>query len=113
MDNRSLVIKGGLAALVVLLVFGDYFQPEQIKTVLGKAGSVAPLACMIFMALAVIIPVIPTLFLDIATGAIGGAVAAFLDQYADTDGPRIALKTNWLNREQFLAFRRGTLAQRV
>jgi uncharacterized membrane protein YdjX (TVP38/TMEM64 family) len=101
MNNRSIFIKGLLAAsVVVLLLFGDYFQPlayyfqpEGIKTVLQKAGSVAPLALIIFMALAVMIPFIPSLPLDIAAGAffgpvlgtiycalgaLGGAVAAFL-----------------------------------
>ncbi len=101
MNNRALFIKVMLAAsVVVLLFFGDYFQPlvyylqpERLKTVLEKAGSGAPLACMIFMALAVMIPFIPSLSLDIAAGAyfgpilgtvycaagaMGGAVAAFL-----------------------------------
>jgi len=39
MHNRSFLIKGVLAALVVvLLFFGDYLQSERIKTVLEKAG---------------------------------------------------------------------------
>ncbi len=94
MNNRSLFIRGVLAALVVvLLFFGDYLQPETIKAVLEKAGSLAPFALAIFMALAVMIPFFPSLALDIAAGAffgpvwgtaycaagaVGGAVAAFL-----------------------------------
>lgn len=101
MNNLSLFIKGVLAgALVMMIFFGDYFhplayyfQPERMKTVLEKSGSAAPLACMIFMAVAVMIPFIPLLTLDIAagalfgpvwgtlycaTGALGGALAAFL-----------------------------------
>jgi uncharacterized membrane protein YdjX (TVP38/TMEM64 family) len=101
MNNRSLFIKVLLAAsVVVLLFYGDYFQPlayylqpERLKTVLEKAGSGAPLACMIFMALAVMIPFILSPALDVAAGAffgpvlgtvycaagaLGGAVAAFL-----------------------------------
>ncbi len=60
----------------MLLFFGDYFQPlaylfqpEQIKTFLEKAAESAPIACMIFMTLAVMIPFIPSLSLDIAAGA--------------------------------------------
>ncbi len=98
---RFLSIRRLLPVLaVVLLFFGDYFQPlanylepEGIKTVLAKSGSFAPLACMIFMALAVMIPLFPSLVLDItagaffgpiagtaycAIGAVAGAVAAFL-----------------------------------
>lgn len=101
MNNRSLFIKGLLAALVVLALFsGDYFQtlayylhPERIKAVLENAGSLAPLVLMLFMALAVMITFIPSLPLNIAAGAyfgpvlgtvycaagaLGGAVAAFL-----------------------------------
>ena len=38
MHNRSFLIKGVLAALVVvLLFFRDYLQAERIKTVLEKA----------------------------------------------------------------------------
>ncbi len=100
MNNRSLVGKTVLAALVIVLIlFGDYLQslalvidPEGIKTLLGKAGSLAPLVLMLCMALAVVIPFIPSLALDIAAGAffgpvsgtvycaagaLGGAVAAF------------------------------------
>jgi uncharacterized membrane protein YdjX (TVP38/TMEM64 family) len=101
MNNRSLFIRGVLAAMVVvLLFFGDYFQtlahylhPERIKAFLEKTGSLAPLILMLFMAMSVMIPFIPSLPLDIAagaffgpvwgtvycaTGALGGAVAAFL-----------------------------------
>ncbi len=94
MNNRSLFIKVLLAASVmVLLFFGDYLEAERIKTVLEKAGSFAPLALAIFMALTVMIPFFPSLALDIAAGAffgpvagtvycaagaVGGAVAAFL-----------------------------------
>ncbi len=101
MNNRSLFIRGLLAALVILALFtGDYFQPlvyylhpERIKAFLEKTGSLAPLILMLFMAMSVMITFIPSLPLDIAagaffgpvwgtvycaTGALGGAVAAFL-----------------------------------
>jgi uncharacterized membrane protein YdjX (TVP38/TMEM64 family) len=101
MNNRSLFKRSVLAALVVvLLVFGDYFQPlayylqpEGFKTILETSGSFAPLVLAIFMALAVMIPFFPTLAPEIAAGAffgpvegtvycaagaVGGAVAAFL-----------------------------------
>jgi uncharacterized membrane protein YdjX (TVP38/TMEM64 family) len=101
MNNRSLVVKGVLAASVVVLLFcGDHFQtlahylhPEQIKAFLEKTGSLAPLFLVLFTALSVMITFIPTLPLDIAAGAffgpvwgtiycaagaLGGAVAAFL-----------------------------------
>jgi uncharacterized membrane protein YdjX (TVP38/TMEM64 family) len=75
MHNRSFLIKGLLAALVVvLLFFGDYLQAERIKTVLEKAGSVAPLVLKIFMALAVMILFFPSQAQNIAAGAFFGPV---------------------------------------
>ena len=101
MNNRVLLNKGLLAAVVVLLLFSEntsrswhiYLHPERIKAFLEKAGSLAPLVLMLFMALSVVITFIPSLPLDIAAGAlfgpvlgtvycaagaVGGAVAAFL-----------------------------------
>lgn len=99
--NRSILIKGGLALSLVLLLFlSEYvwdivslFHPDRIQGILVRAGSLAPFLYMIIMALAVVVSPIPSVPLDVAAGvffgpllgtiysaigALGGAVASFL-----------------------------------
>jgi uncharacterized membrane protein YdjX (TVP38/TMEM64 family) len=83
--NLRTVDKRILIALVLILFGADYLwdltsfiPPERIQGILGKAGSVAPLLYMAIMALAVVIPFIPTLPLDIAAGAFFGPLLGTL-----------------------------------
>jgi uncharacterized membrane protein YdjX (TVP38/TMEM64 family) len=77
--NLGTIDKRILIALVLILFGADYLwnlssyiHPEHIRGILEKTGSLAPLLYMLVMALAVIIPFIPTLPLDIAAGAFFG-----------------------------------------
>ena len=79
----------------------SFIPPERLKEILGKAGNLAPLLYMAVMALAVIIPFIPTMPLDIAAGAFFGPFLGTLySAVGATAGAAVAfLIARYLGRE--------------
>ena len=85
MKNAS-IIKGVMFVLIVLAIvcsqflldLPSYFSPANIEQWLNSAGMFAPLLYMAVMALAVVISPIPSLPLDIASGAFFGPFAGTL-----------------------------------
>lgn len=114
--NLGTIDKRILIALVLIL-FGanylwdltSYIPPDRIQGILGKAGSLAPLLYMAVMALAVVIPFIPTLPLDIAAGAFFGPFLGTLySAVGATAGAAAAfLLARYLGREFVAGFLSG------
>jgi uncharacterized membrane protein YdjX (TVP38/TMEM64 family) len=105
-----------LIALVLILFGADYLYdltsyipPDRIQGILAKAGNLAPLLYMAIMALAVIIPFIPTLPLDIAAGAFFGPFLGTLySAVGATAGAAVAfLLARYLGREFIEKFLSG------
>jgi uncharacterized membrane protein YdjX (TVP38/TMEM64 family) len=97
--NLGSIDKRILIAFVLILFFADYLwdlasylPPDRIPGILGKAGSLAPLLYMAVMALAVVIPFIPSLPLNIAAGAFFGPFLGTLySAVGATAGAAVAL----------------------
>ena len=114
--NLGTIDKRILIALVLIL-FGanylwdltSYLPPDRIQGILGKTGSLAPLLYMAVMALAVVIPFIPTLPLDIAAGAFFGPFLGTLySAVGATAGAAVAfLLARYLGREFVAGFLSG------
>jgi uncharacterized membrane protein YdjX (TVP38/TMEM64 family) len=105
-----------LIALVLILFCADYLwdltsyiPPGRVQGILGKAGSLAPLLYMAIMALAVVIPFIPTLPLDIAAGAFFGPfLGTIYSAVGATAGASVAfLLARYLGREFIERFLSG------
>lgn len=114
--NFGTIDKRLLIALVLILFGADYLWDltsyipvERIQGVLGKAGSLSPLLYMTVMALAVVIPFIPTLPLDIAAGAFFGPFLGTLySAVGATAGAAVAfLLARYLGREFIERFLSG------
>ncbi len=61
--------------LFISMDIASYFHPEQIKIWLSNSGVFAPLIYIIMMALAVVVSPIPSIPLDIASGAFFGPLS--------------------------------------
>ncbi len=80
--KKNSSIKAVLFIILILIIFFSpffrdiisYFTPEQIGKWLERAGPAAPLLYMLVMAAAVIVSPIPSLPLDVASGAFFGPV---------------------------------------
>jgi uncharacterized membrane protein YdjX (TVP38/TMEM64 family) len=114
--NLGTIDKRILIALVLILFCADYLwdltsyiPPGRLQGILGKAGSLAPLLYMAIMALAVVIPFIPTLPLDIAAGAFFGPFLGTLySAVGATAGAGVAfLLARYLGREFIERFLSG------
>ncbi len=114
--NLGTIDKRILIALVLMLFCADYLwdltsyiPPERIQGILGKAGSLAPILYMAFMALAVVIPFIPTMPLDFAAGAFFGPLPGTLySAVGATAGAAVAfLLARYLGREFIERFLSG------
>lgn len=77
---KARYVKGIIVILLAFVIYcaqflwdiASYVRPEQIHTLLERAGFFAPLLYMVLMTLAVIISPVPSLPLDIAAGAFFG-----------------------------------------
>jgi uncharacterized membrane protein YdjX (TVP38/TMEM64 family) len=114
--NLGTIDKRILIALVLILFCADYLwdltsyiPPGRLQGILGKAGSLAPLLYMAIMALAVVIPFIPTLPLDIAAGAFFGPfLGTIYSAVGATAGAGVAfLLARYLGREFIERFLSG------
>jgi uncharacterized membrane protein YdjX (TVP38/TMEM64 family) len=114
--NLRTIDKRILIGLVLILFCVDYLwdltsyiPPDRLQGILGKAGSLAPLLYMAVMALAVVIPFIPTLPLDIAAGAFFGPFLGTLySAVGATAGAAVAfLLARYLGREFIESFLSG------
>lgn len=87
----------------------SYIPPDRLQAILGKAGHQAPLLYMAIMDLAVILPFIPTLPLDIAAGAFFGPFLGTLySAVGATAGAAAAfLIARYLGREFIARFLSG------
>lgn len=114
--NFKVADKRILIALLLIL-FGvnylwdltSYIPPERLQGILGNAGGLAPIFYMMIMALAVVIPFIPTLPLDIAAGAFFGPFLGTLySAVGATAGAAAAfLLARYLGREFIAGFLSG------
>jgi uncharacterized membrane protein YdjX (TVP38/TMEM64 family) len=114
--NFRTIDKRLLIALVLIIFFVvylwdliSYLPPDRIQGVLREAGSLAPLLYMTVMALAIVIPFIPTLPLDIAAGAFFGPFLGTLySAMGATAGAAVAfLLARYLGREFIERFLSG------
>jgi uncharacterized membrane protein YdjX (TVP38/TMEM64 family) len=114
--NLRTIDKRILIGLVLILFCVDYLwdltsfiPPDRLQGILGKSGSLAPLLYMAVMALAVVIPFIPTLPLDIAAGAFFGPFLGTLySAVGATAGAAVAfLLARYLGREFIERFLSG------
>lgn len=114
--NFGILDKRILIALI-LIMFGanflwdlaSYLPPVRIQEILEHFGSLAPLFYIAVMVLAVVIPLIPTLPLDIAAGAFFGPFLGTLySAVGATAGAAIAfLLARYLGREFIARFLSG------